>query len=665
MIGHTMRSTLAVLLASLGLAAASAQVPDLDPRDEVEAEAPELPQQEALPPEEPGIIDPDDLSTWLDGFMPYALAQGDIAGAIVTVVADGEILLSRGYGYADVETRTPIDPDTTLFRPGSISKLVTWTAVMQLVEDGLIDLDADINTYLDFEVTGVERPITMRHLLTHTPGWGEQVRALIMDDASQLPPLGDYARDNIPAAVYPAGEMPAYSNYGTALAGHVVAQVSGMSFDDYVDANIFAPLGMEYSSMRQPLPEDLQGLMSSGYMRASDREGRPFEIVTPAPAGSMSAPGNDMARFMIAHLNQGEGLLSPETAEQMHTTADRKLDGVNAMLLGFYEQNRNGHRIIGHGGDTTLFHSNMHLYLDHGVGLYISMNSSGQGGSPGRIRQSLFEGFTDRYFPAEPAEDLPTLDTAAEHGAMLVGNYVISRRAHRNFVAATALLGQPSVTMNADNEISLSILTDAAGTPRRFREVEPFIWQEVGGVERLSARIGEDGEVEMFSGAFFSPFMMFVPVEWWRNGAVLMPLAGFAGAALLLTVLLWPVRAIVRWRFGRRFELEGRQAMAYRLSNIGALATLAHLGGWLFLITYMMAELNRLDGRLDGMIILMQLLSVLPIAGLLIALWNAFVVWTGKASWFAKLWSLVLVASTLVMIWFLIAAGFFQFGLTY
>lgn len=665
MMKYSMRGALAALLASFGLAAASAQVPDLDPRDPEQVELPELPEQEAVPATASGLVDPADLESWLDGFMPYALAQGDIAGAVVTVVADGEILLSRGFGFADIETRTPVDPETTLFRPGSVSKLVTWTAVMQLVDDGLINLDADINTYLDFEVTGVERPITMRHLLTHTPGWGEQVRALIMDDPERLQPLGEYVRDNIPAAVYPAGEMPAYSNYGTALAGYVVAQVSGQSFDDYVDEHIFAPLGMEYSSLRQPLPTHLEDLMSSGYMRASDGEGRDFEIVTPAPAGSMSASGNDMGRFMIAHLNGGEGLLSPETAEQMHTTADRKLPAVNAMLLGFYEQNRNGHRIIGHGGDTTLFHSNLHLYMDHGVGLYVSMNSSGQGGATGRIRQSLFEGFTDRYFPAEAEENLPTLETAEEHGRMLVGNYVISRRAHQNFVAATALLGQPSVSMNADHEISLSILTDASGTPLRFREVEPFVWQQVNGVERLSARIGDDGRVEMFSAAFFSPFMMFIPVEWWRNGALLMPLAGFAAGALLLTVLFWPVRAIVRWRFKKPFALSGRQALAYRLSNLGALATLLHLGGWLWLVTHVMSDFTRLDGRMDGMIVLLQFLSVLPVAALLIALWNAFTVWTGASSWFAKLWSVVLVASTLVMIWFLIAAGFFNFGLTY
>ncbi|MCH8488756.1 MAG: beta-lactamase family protein [Oceanicaulis sp.] len=664
MMKYSMRGALAALLASFGLAAASAQAPDLDLREGEQVELPALPEQETVPAPASGLIDPADLESWLDGFMPYALAQGDIAGAVITVVADGEILLSRGFGYADVETRSPVDPDATLFRPGSISKLVTWTAVMQLVEDGLIDLDADLNTYLDFEIEGVERPITMRHLLTHTPGWGEQIRALIMDDPERFQPLGEYVRNNIPAAVYPAGEMPAYSNYGTALAGYVVERVSGQSFDDYVDANIFAPLGMERSSLRQPLPEHLEPLMSSGYMRASSGDARPFEIVTPAPAGSMSATGNDMGRFMIAHLNGGEGLMSPDTAEAMHTTADRKLTSVNAMLLGFYEQNRNGHRIIGHGGDTTLFHSNLHLYMGHGVGLYVSMNSSGQGGATGRIRQSLFEGFTDRYFPAE-TENLPTLETAEEHGRLLVGNYVISRRAHRNFAAATALLGQPSVSMNADHEISLSILTDASGTPLRFREVEPFVWQQVNGAERLSARIGDDGQVEMFSAAFFSPFMMFIPVEWWRNGAVLMPAAGFAGGALLLTVLFWPVRAIARWRFKTPFALSGRQALAYRLSNLGPLATLLHLGGWLWLVMHIMSDLTRLDGRMDGMIVLMQFLSILPVAGLLIAFWNAFVVWTGGASWFAKLWSVVLVASTLVMIWFLIAGGFFQFGLTY
>lgn len=662
MVKDWMRGALGALLAGFTLSAATAQVPELP---EAEEEVLQLPVPEAPPAATAsGPIDPADLESWLDGFMPYALAQGDLAGAIITVVADGEILFSKGYGYADLETRAAIDPDATLFRPGSISKLITWTAVMQLVDDGLVDLDADINTYLDFEVTGIDRPITLRHVLTHTAGWGEAYRALITEDADSLPPLGDYVRNNIPAAAFPAGEVPAYSNYGTAIAGYVVERVSGQSFDDFVDARIFAPLGMERSSMRQPLPEHLQGLMSSGYRRASDGEARDFEIVTAAPAGSLSSTGHDMGRLMIAYLNNAEGLLSPETAQLMYTSEDRKLPALNSMVLGFYQQNRNGHRIIGHGGDTTLFHSNLHLFLDEGVGLYISMNSTGRGGATGRIRQALFEQFTDRYFPVE-LEELPTLETAEEHGRMLVGNYLVSRRPYNNFASAVSILSQATISMNADHELSLSILNDAAGAPMRFREVEPFVWQEVNGVERLSARIGEDGRVEMMSAAFFSPFMVFAPVEPWRNSALLLPLAGIAGGLLALTFFLWPVRAIVRWRHGKRFALTGREAMAHRLAPLGALAVLVHVGGWLWLLTFMMSDLFRLDGRLDGMIVFLQILTVLPVIGLAITLWNAFVVWTGRTSWFAKLWSLVLIASVAVMIWFLAAAGLFNFGLTY
>lgn len=664
MVKDWMRGAFGALLAGFALSAATAQVPELPEAEEevLQLPVPDAPAQDSAPAS--GPIDRADLESWLDGFMPYALAQGDLAGAVVTVVADGEILLSKGYGYADLETRAPVDPDATLFRPGSVSKLVTWTAVMQLVDDGLVDLDADINTYLDFEVNAIDGPVTMRHILHHTPGWGEAVRGLIMDDQDKLPSLSQYVRENVPPAMYPAGEVPAYSNYGTALAGYVVERVSGMAFDDYLDQRIFAPLGMERSTLRQPLPDHLEELMSSGYLRASDGEARPFEIVSAAPAGSMSSTGNDMGRLMIAYLNNGEGLLSPETAELMYTSEDRKLPSLNSMVLGFYQQNRNGHRIIGHGGDTTLFHSNLHLYLDEGVGLYISMNSTGRGGATGRIRQALFEQFTDRYFPVE-LEELPTLETAEEHGRMLVGQYLVSRRPSGNFLASSWLLSPASVTMNADNELSLSILNDTAGAPMRFREVEPFVWQQVGGVERLSARIGEDGRVEMFSAAFFSPFMVFMPAEWWRNGALLMPFVGIAAGALLLTFLFWPVRAIVRWRFGKRFELSGREAMTHRLVPLGALATLIHVGGWVWLITHMMSDFTRLDGRMDGMIVLLQFLSVLPLAALAIMAWNTFVVWTGRASWFAKLWSLVLLASMLVMLWFLTIAGFFNFGTSF
>ena len=113
-----------------------------------------------------------DIESWLDGLLPYALESGNVAGAVVVVVKDGRVLLQKGYGYADVEARAPVDPQRTLFRVGSVAKLVTDTAIMQLVEQGKLDLDADVNTYLDFEVPAAfDKPVTLRNLMTHTGGF--------------------------------------------------------------------------------------------------------------------------------------------------------------------------------------------------------------------------------------------------------------------------------------------------------------------------------------------------------------------------------------------------------------------------------------------------------------------------------------------------------------
>ncbi|MBS0379658.1 MAG: beta-lactamase family protein [Proteobacteria bacterium] len=211
-----------------------------------------------------------DLEAWLDGFMPYALQTGDIAGGVVAVVKDGDILFEKGYGYADVEAKRPVDPTTTMFRPGSVSKLLTWTAVMQLVGEGKLDLDKDVNEYLDFKLPSrADGPITLRTIMTHTAGFEEQIKSLISSDPKALIPLPEYAKNYTPIRIYKAGSTPAYSNYATALAGHIIERVSGQSFDDYIDQHVLQPLEMEHSTFRQPLPEKFAADMAKGYRLAS------------------------------------------------------------------------------------------------------------------------------------------------------------------------------------------------------------------------------------------------------------------------------------------------------------------------------------------------------------------------------------------------------------
>src|ERR1041385_5793077 len=292
-----------------------------------------------------------DIEAFLDGLVPLQIKHDDIAGATIAVVKDGKLLFAKGYGYADVEKKKPVSAQDTLFRPGSISKLFTWTAIMQLYEQGKLDLDRNVNDYLDFKIPDAfGKPITLKDIMTHTPGFEEQVKDLFREDATKLN-LGEYLKTHIPARIYPPGTVPAYSNYATAVAGYIVERVSGRPFDQYVAENILKPLNMTHSTFAQPLPADLAPLMSNGYRLASDKPGL-FEVVNPFPAGSLSSSATDMAQFMMAHLADGQlggaHILKPETARLMHSRLFALDDHANAMCYGFYEESRNGHRIIGH-----------------------------------------------------------------------------------------------------------------------------------------------------------------------------------------------------------------------------------------------------------------------------------------------------------------------------
>jgi CubicO group peptidase (beta-lactamase class C family) len=269
------------------------------------------------PPERRGTeLTANDLEAFLDGFMPLQIEKADIAGAVVSVVKDGKVLFEKGYGYSDVEKKTPVSPQDTLFRPGSISKLFTWTAVMQQVEQGKLDLDRDVNDYLDFKIPpAFGKPITLRDIMTHRSGLEETVKELFVGSEKELMPIAKYLPTHLPARIYPPATTPAYSNYATTLAAYIVQRVSGQPFDDYFDEHFFKPLNMTRATFRQPLPETLKSFMSSGYILGSDKP-KPFEYVEVAPAGSLSASADSMAHFMIMHLQNGKygdlQILSPD-----------------------------------------------------------------------------------------------------------------------------------------------------------------------------------------------------------------------------------------------------------------------------------------------------------------------------------------------------------------
>src|SRR5512146_1875534 len=306
---HNLARCLVALL--LSLSAAFAQAPK-------ETKPPKVAETKPPAPTTPHALTAADVEAFLDAAVPMQLDGENIAGAVVVVVKDGQVLFEKGYGYSDVKARKPVSPTDTLFRPGSISKLFTWTAVMQLVAQGKLDLDRDVNDYLDYKIPATfPQPITLRTLMTHTPGFEETDKDLFTDEQKYLLPLRDYMAAHIPRRIFLPGTTPAYSNYGASLAGYIVQRVSGQPFEEYVRQHIFQPLQMTHSTFAQPLPPNLKPLMSQGYQLSSQAP-KDFEMVQAFPAGSLSSSADDLTHFIIAHLQDGQygdaGILQPQAA---------------------------------------------------------------------------------------------------------------------------------------------------------------------------------------------------------------------------------------------------------------------------------------------------------------------------------------------------------------
>jgi CubicO group peptidase (beta-lactamase class C family) len=517
-----------------------------------------------------------DLEAFLDALIPAQLQNRDIAGATIAVVKDGQVLLAKGYGFADFAAKKPVIADKTLFRPGSISKVFTAIAVMQLVEQGKLDLDRDVNDYLDFAIPKTyPEPVTLRRILTHTAGFEETLKNLFVPSVREMRPLRDYLLEAMPARIFPPGKVPSYSNYGLTLAGYMIERVSGEAFDKYVAAHILAPLKMDHSSFAQPLPENLEENMSQGYLAAAQGS-RKFEFVPAAPAGSLSATATDMTRVMLALLGEGtlEGatILTPDSVRAMQIHQFEPHPALHAIGLILMEYSMNGQRIVGHGGDTIYFHSDMILMPDAHTGLFISYNSAGS--RPGGGRTEVIRAFLNRYFP-EPVTPAPAihLKTAQADGRAVSGVYMGSRRADSSLLKVTAILGQVSVRADQNGILTIEGAQGPRGGLKQWREVGPLVYREVDGPDLIAFRQNANGIVTDMLPSM--PIQMAQRVTGLASKKVLLPVVGASLGLLVLTFLLWPVAVLVRKRYGRALFISGLDRTLYVLSRVVCLLQIA------------------------------------------------------------------------------------------
>jgi CubicO group peptidase (beta-lactamase class C family) len=609
----------------------------------------------------------DDLSAFLGGMVPYAIAEANIAGASVAVVADGHLIFAGGYGFADMKSRRPVIAGQTLFRAGSVSKLFTWTAVMQLVGQGKLDLDRDVNDYLDFKLPEpYGRPITLRDVMTHSAGFEDTVTDLFVNKPSQLFPLREYLIKHVPPLLHPPGQVVAYSNYGATLAGYIVQRISGEPFDDYVMRHILQPLGMDHSTFQQPLPPASRPFMASGYRRASDPTTVPFELVEAAPAGALSTDATDLAKFALAQLGGtsygGAQILTAAELQEMHTPQGRPLPGMNGMDLGFYDENRNGLRIIGHAGDTGAFHADVHLLPDKGVGFIIMLNSSGTAGAAEQVRVAIFRSFLDRYFPYTPPKEA-TVSDPGKDAARVAGSYASSRHTVLSILNAVS---QSSVTAGANGQIEASELTHLSGIPKRWREVGPLVWREVDGQAHLRFVAAKTGEIEYWVSDDTIPVDINQRVHGLGQGSLLKLLGGLFLAVMLLTVGIWVGGAIIRRRFERPLALPPRASALRLASRIGAVFYLLLVLGWVVFFASLAGLDALVGGELLGRFIPLYVLGVLAILGGLAMIANAALrLRLGPGGILARCGELVLGLTGIYGIWGVIHLGLASFTVSF
>ncbi len=623
-------------------------------------------------PAVPPVLDAQDLGTFFDGLMPYMLKRNDIAGGVVAVVKDGKLIFARGYGYANLKQRTPVIPDQTLFRIGSVSKLFTWTAVMQLVGEGKINLNANVNQYLDFKIPpAFGKPITMRDLMTMTPGFAESIKDLIIANPKQLVPLHQYLVQHLPPRIFPPGKVVAYSNYGATLAGYIVQRVSGEPFDTYVEDHILKPMGMAHSTFAQPLPASLQPDMASGYVTATSGTAAPFELVQAWPAGSFTSTATDMAKFMIMELQNGQfdgkTILPAAMVRLTHTQHYTAAPGMNGYDLGFYQENRNGLQIVGHGGDTIVFHSDLHLILNNGVGFFVSFNSAGKppNGAAEGVRTQLFRAFLDRYFPYTPPAK-PTLASAKRDAARVGGWYWASRRENSG-LRLFYMLNQVHVAALPNGEITISMLNTPSGELKHWREIGPLLYQQVHGQSRVRFVANANGSIRWWTTDDFPPVEVLQPVHGLEQHGWFLILTNIAIAVFVLTLLVWIGGAIARRHFEKKLELLPYHFPLRLAARIGVCLQLAVVLGWLILLMSFSRPLAlMLHPNLDGPLLLLYILGVLGIlGGIAIVLDAAWRVARGPGGVLARGSEVVLGLCALYGIWAIFAYGLVNFNFHY
>ena len=526
---------LAMLLATVGSAAARS-TENTSARTALTVTSPQGPTEAA------------EVEAYLDDLMGKQLADDHISGAAISVVKDGKLLFAKGYGYADREKGLAFDPESTVVPIGSISKLFTATAVMQLVELGQLDLDADINTYLDFRIPDTyAQPITLKNLLTHTAGFDDRnIGKSAWTQESQIP-LGDFLATRLPRRICPPGEVYTYSNFSNALAGFVVEEVAHEDYATYVRHNVLEPLGMETSDYR--LRPDLRPLLAQCYSHdGTGYHHNPFDFINDYPGGQMLSTGRDMAKFMIAHLQlgryAGRRILSEESATAMHSvqfTQNKALEHAVGYSFGIVPAR--SQTVLMHDGGYTGIGCRLCLCPESRFGFFVACNIF-----DGALIDEVSRKLLELFIPASPQDStkypLAMLPKYDGNIAEFAGTYRFSRYAHNNIEKTGILIGMsgPEMTIGR-NEEGMILMSTFSGKPRRMIQIQPCLFQSIDDKYMCAFRRDASGEI---THLFTNGTTAFEKISWYETATFQRSLFGICFLAFTFVSVALPITQKIR-----------------------------------------------------------------------------------------------------------------------
>ena len=456
-------------------------------------------------------INRENVAEFVDDFFATKLEEYHVPGAVFIFVKDGNVIYSNGYGYADLEKKKKPDPALTTYRVASNSKLLVATAVMQLYQQGKLDLDTDINSYLDVKLIPGKsyKPVTLRNLLTHTPGFDDiNVRMSTLDKQKRLT-LEEFIKNRVPDRVYQTGEVTSYSNYGYALAGYIVERVSGQSFSSYVENNIFKPLGMTSSSF--VINNSLKDRLATPYVYMdASYDVLPYDYIYPYPAATLVTTAKDMARFMIMHLDNGrygsQRILDDKTASFMHRQQFTNHERLPGMTFGYIEDVVNGIRILTHGGWAAGFKTTQVLIPANNAGYFISANYEYPLGKQYKIYDDFKNSFFDHFFKG--FEKIQKAEQFSTDINVFKGNYRNNRYDRDTIAKLGVLLNDVKVRVLDDTSLKIK--------DKVYTRYGNTLFMEKDGNEKAGFRLEDRGRASFLFMAS-SPTSGYERLPWYET----------------------------------------------------------------------------------------------------------------------------------------------------